>query len=148
MISGFVSLCQTLSPTVFSCISFLSPFSRTPNCCFPVLFSYFHALLAFSIFSQDISLQFDEDYTPVFLLISPLRLKFSKVIPRIFSWSSQFIFPWDTFLLFSDCPLVPKASSGKLCHYWREKREGGRKSTHSPLSTHHFYIKTQEVFSI
>ena len=148
MISGFVSLCQTLSPTVFSCISFLSPFSRTPNCCFPVLFSYFHALLAFSIFSQDISLQFDEDYTPVFLLISPLRLKFSKVIPRIFSWSSQFIFPWDTFLLFSECPPVPKARSGELCHYWREKREGGRKSTHSPLSTHHFYIKTQEVFSI
>ena len=119
MISGFVSLCQTLSLTVFSCVSFLSLLSRTPHCCFPVLFFSF--------------------------LISPLRLKFSEVIPRIFFWSSLFIFPWDTFLLFSDCPPGPKASSGKLCHYWREKREGGRKSTHSPLSTHRFYIKIQEV---
>ena len=146
MISGFVSLCQTLSLTVFSCVSFLSLLSRTPHCCFPVLFSYFPVFLAFFFVSQDISLQFVEDYTTVSLLISPLRSKFSKVIPRIFSWSSQFIFPWDTFLLFSDCPPVPKASSGELCHYWREKREGGRKSTHSSLSTHRFYIKIQEVF--
>ena len=145
MISGFVSLCQTLSLTVFSCVSFLSLLSRTPHCCFPVLFSYFPVLLAFFFVSQDISLQFVEDYSPVSLLISPLRLKFSEVIPRIFFWSSLFIFPWDTFLLFSDCPPGPKASSGKLCHYWREKREGGRKSTHSPLSTHRFYIKIQEV---
>ena len=102
MISGFVSLCQTLSLTVFSCVSFLSLLSRTPHCCFPVLFSYFPVLLAFFFVSQDISLQFDEDYTPVFLLISPLRLKFSKVI-LVVSVYLSFLGYFPAFLRLSSC---------------------------------------------